>query len=145
MTGPFLYKWSIVIHNTNVENTTKGNIYYQEHDQNVNLDLQLNMHIPSLQGPSWLWLYGSWIHNCLCNQCLSPLKLWVRIPLMTRCTRYNIMWNSLSVTTPVSSTNKTDFNDITEILLKVALNTITLSLLCNVFVEINTNLSCLLV
>jgi len=31
----------------------------------------------------------------LCNQCLSPLKLWFRIPLMARCTRYNIMWSSL--------------------------------------------------
>jgi hypothetical protein len=30
--------------------------------------------------------------------------------------------------TPVSSTNKTDCNDITEIFLKVALNTITLTL-----------------
>ena len=27
-----------------------------------------------------------------------PLTLWVRIPLMARCTRYNIMWKSLSVT-----------------------------------------------
>jgi hypothetical protein len=25
-------------------------------------------------GP-WSWLYGSWIYNYLCNQCLSPLKL----------------------------------------------------------------------
>ena len=33
-----------------------------------------------------------WIYNYLCNQCLSPLKLWVRIPFMARCTRYNIMW-----------------------------------------------------
>ena len=24
--------------------------------------------------------YGSWIYNYLCNQCLSPLSLWVRIP-----------------------------------------------------------------
>jgi hypothetical protein len=31
--------------------------------------------------------------------------------------------------TPVSSTNKTDHHDITEILLKVALNTINLNLL----------------
>ena len=37
------------------------------------------------------WSYGSWIYNYLCNQCLSPLKLWVRIPFMARCTRYN-MW-----------------------------------------------------
>ena len=35
-------------------------------------------------------------------------------------------WFSLG--TPVSSTNKTDYHDITEILLKVALNTITLTL-----------------
>ena len=33
--------------------------------------------------------------------------------------------------TPVSSTNKTDRNDITETLLKVALNTLTLSLKYN--------------
>ena len=32
------------------------------------------------------------------NQYLSPLKLWIRIPLMSRCTQYNIMWSSLSVT-----------------------------------------------
>jgi hypothetical protein len=34
-----------------------------------------------------------------------------------------------SLSTPVSSTNKTDHHDITEILLKVALNTTTLTLL----------------
>ena len=72
-----------------------------------------------------------WLYNYLCNQCLSPLTLWVWIPLMARCTLYNIMWWSLSVTchrswfspgTLASSTNKTD--DIIEILLKVALNNI---------------------
>jgi len=26
---------------------------------------------------SWLWSYGSWIYNYLCNQCQSPLKLWI--------------------------------------------------------------------
>jgi hypothetical protein len=65
-----------------------------------------------------------WIYNYLCNQCLWPLKLWVRIPFMARCIQYNIMWSSLSVTsdrsvffpgTLVSSTNKTDHHDITEI------------------------------
>jgi hypothetical protein len=40
--------------------------------------------------PSWPWSYGSWIHNYLCNQCISPLKLWVWIPFMGRCTWYNI-------------------------------------------------------
>jgi len=35
---------------------------------------------------------GAWIYNYLCNQCWSPLTLWVRIPLMARYTWYNIMW-----------------------------------------------------
>jgi hypothetical protein len=39
-------------------------------------------------GPSWS--YGSWINNYLCNQCLSPLKLWCRIPLVARCNRCKI-------------------------------------------------------
>jgi hypothetical protein len=47
---------------------------------------------------SWPWSYGSWIYNYLFNQCLSPLTLWVRIWLMARCTRYNIMRQSLSMT-----------------------------------------------
>jgi len=33
------------------------------------------------KGPSWSWSYGSYIYNYLCNQFLSPLKLWVRTPL----------------------------------------------------------------
>jgi hypothetical protein len=41
---------------------------------------------------SWSWSYGSWINNYLCNQCLSPLMLWVRTLFMVRYTQYNIMW-----------------------------------------------------
>jgi len=68
--------------------------------------------------PSWCWSYVSWIYNYICNQCLSPLKLWVRIQLMARCTRYNIMWYRcqwLAASqwfysgTLVSSINKTDY------------------------------------
>jgi hypothetical protein len=33
---------------------------------------------------SRLWSYGGWIDNYLCNQFLSPLVLWVRLPLMAR-------------------------------------------------------------
>jgi hypothetical protein len=33
-------------------------------------------------GPYLPWSYGSWIYNYLRNQYLSPLKLWVRIPIM---------------------------------------------------------------
>ena len=63
--------------------------------------------------------------------------LWVRIALMwgvidtTLCDKV-CQWLAagwwLSLGTPVSSTNKTECHNITEILLKVALNTITLSL-----------------
>ena len=82
--------------------------------------------------PSWPWSYGSWIYNYLCNQCLSPLTLWVQIPLRrgvldtTLCDKV-CQWHTtdrwFSAGTPTSSTNKTDRNDITEILLKVALST----------------------
>jgi hypothetical protein len=76
----------------------------------------------------------------MCDQCLWPLKLWVRTPLRRGvldttlcdevCQWLATGWSS-SPGTPVSSTNKTDrhdttdYHDITEILLKVALNTIT--------------------
>ena len=71
--------------------------------------------------PSRSWSCGSWIYNYLCNLCISPLKLWVRIPFRrgvlntTLCDKvcqwlatrrwfslYNIMWYSLSVTCDTS-------------------------------------------
>ena len=82
-------------------------------------------------GPSWPWSYGSWIYNYLCNQCPSPLMMWVWLPLRMRCTtlcdkvcQWLATGRWFSPCTPVSSTNKTDRHDITGILLKVALNTI---------------------
>ena len=53
---------------------------------------QVHVHIFIFWGPGCSWSFGSWIYNYLCNQCLSPLKLWVQTPFMSRCTRYNIMW-----------------------------------------------------
>ena len=86
------------------------------------------------QGPSLS--YCSWIYNYLCTQYLSPQTLWVRIPLKRGvldaklcdkvCQTLAGRW--FSPGTPVSSTNKTDRHDIPEMLLKVALNTITLTL-----------------
>ena len=80
--------------------------------------------------PSWPWSYGSWIYNYLCNKCISPPILWVWIPFRrgvldtTLCDKV-CQWLAtnrwFSRGTPVSSTNKTDCHDITEILLKVAL------------------------
>jgi hypothetical protein len=69
--------------------------------------------------------------KCLCNQCLSPLMLWVRISIRARYTTLcdkvcqwlaTGLWFSPGPT--VSPTNKTDCHNITEILLKVVLNTI---------------------
>jgi hypothetical protein len=37
--------------------------------------------VRTLHWPSWSQSYGWWICNYLCNQCLSPLTLWIRIPL----------------------------------------------------------------
>jgi hypothetical protein len=54
---------------------------------------------------------------------LFQLKLWVRTPFMARYSQYSIMWKS----TPPLSINETDRHNISEILLKVALNTITLT------------------
>jgi hypothetical protein len=78
--------------------------------------------------------YG--LNQTITTMSISYFKLWVRIPLNRGVSRYNIMWWSLSVTwqvggfslgTPISSTNKNDRHDITEILLKVSLSTITLT------------------
>ena len=87
------------------------------------------------RGTLWPWSHGSWIYNLLCNQCLSPLMLWVLILLRARCTtlchkvcQWLAAGQWFSLDTPVSSTNKTDCHDLTEILLKVAFNTITLTL-----------------
>ena len=40
----------------------------------------------------WGIPYKDYYNYNLCNQCISPFKLWVRITLMARYTRYNIMW-----------------------------------------------------
>jgi hypothetical protein len=37
-------------------------------------------------------MYGNWNNNYLFRQCLSPLMLYIRIPIKARCTRCNIMW-----------------------------------------------------
>ena len=37
--------------------------------------------LKNYRGSYWLWSYGGWIYNYLCNQCLSQLTLWVRTAL----------------------------------------------------------------
>jgi len=84
-----------------------------------------------VDGQSWQWSYGSWIYNYLCNQCLSPLMLWIRISIRVRCRtlcdkvcQWLVTGRWFSPGPPVSSTNKTDRHVITEVLLEVALNAI---------------------
>jgi hypothetical protein len=79
----------------------------------------------------WFIMHINRIYNYLCNQCLSPLILWVRFSIRARCTtlcdkvcQWLATGRWFSPGPPVSCTNKTDRHDITEILLKVALNTI---------------------
>ena len=81
------------------------------------------------------WSYCSWIYNYLCNHCLSPLSYefeplpWRGAFDTTLCDKVSHWLTTgrwFSPCTPVSSTNRTDRHDITDILLKVALNTIRL-------------------
>ena len=72
----------------------------------------------------------------------APLKLWVWIPLRRdvldtklcdKVCQWLVAGQRFSPGTPVSSIDKTDCHDMTEILSKVALNTITLTLKINYF------------
>ena len=88
---------------------------------------------------SYTFIAHDWIKwkQILHNQCLSPLTLWVWIP-HRRGVLDTTLWDKVCqwlvagvwffTGTLVSSTNKIDGHDITEILLKVALKTITLTL-----------------
>ena len=76
----------------------------------------------------------------ICNQCLSLLMVWFGISIRARCTALcdkACQWPAtgqwFSPGPPVSSTNKTDRHDITEILLKAALNTIKQTKSCVIF------------
>jgi hypothetical protein len=84
------------------------------------------------------WSYGNWIYNYLCNQC--PITTKVVSLNAAHGQVYSIQHYVIKFVSdlrqvgdffwvlPVSSTNKIDRYDITEILLKVALKTITLIL-----------------
>ena len=83
------------------------------------------------KGPSWPWSHGSWIYNYICNQCLSPLMLWVLISIRVRCRalcekvcQWLAIGRWFSRCPPVSPINKTDRHDIAEILSKEVLKTI---------------------
>jgi len=41
--------------------------------------------------PLWSCSYDSWVYIYMCIQCLSPLRMWIRIPFIAMWTRCNIM------------------------------------------------------
>jgi len=53
---------------------------------------QLTLFMYYYEEQSWPWSYGSWIYNCLCNLCLLPLMLWVRILLRALNTIKQTCW-----------------------------------------------------
>ena len=90
-----------------------------------------NFHIP-YERPSWS--YVSWMQNYLCNQCLSPLSVWVRISLMVYSIQHYVIkfvrylrqvGGFLRVLRFPPPIKLLDCHDVTDILLKVALNTLT--------------------
>jgi hypothetical protein len=91
----------------------------------------------------------------VCYQCLAPLTLWVRtlhrgsvleITLSDNVCQWLVTGRWFPPGTPDSSTNKTGRHDITKILFKVALNTITITItpLLNYFLIIIISSSSLL-
>ena len=116
-------------------------VYFWMHDPIVSvltdyISLMFLFLFDNYEVPSWSWSYGSYIYNYLRNQYLSLLTLLVRIPLRlgvldtTLCDKV-CQWLAagrwFSQGIPASSTNETDRHDISEILLKVVLNTITMT------------------
>jgi hypothetical protein len=79
--------------------------------------------------PSCSWSYGSWIYNYLAISAYHHKKFesrsWRGVLDTALCDKV-CLWLAadrwLCPDTPVSSTNKTDSQDIAEIVLKVALN-----------------------
>jgi hypothetical protein len=91
--------------------------------------LSLLLHvITNLQrGSLWLWSCGRWIYNYLWNQCEFESRSWQGVLDTTLCEMIVAGW-CFSPGSPLSSINKTDRHDITEILFKVVLSTLILTL-----------------
>jgi len=77
------------------------------------------------KGSSWPWSYGSWIYNYA--YAIGVYNHWCcefeSRSLCDKVCQWLATGRWFSPGPPVSSTNKTDRHDITEILFKVALNT----------------------
>ena len=117
----------------NTEISKQHIIWYQNTEISKQHILRYQNKIIKISKRPKSWSYGSWIYNYLCNQCLSPLTLWVRTPLRrdilntTLCNQV-CQWFAtgrwFSPGTLVSPTNKSEHLEISQILLKVALSTL---------------------
>jgi hypothetical protein len=96
ISGNICLSWLNNVGNLEIDQNRSVLVKHRIRNSPINLSNKLVM-VPLVQAPPWSWSYGSWIYNYLCNQCLSPLKLWVRTLFVARCTRYNIMWESWKV------------------------------------------------
>ena len=104
-----------------------------------------SLHIIRYQGSSWSWLYGSWIYNYLMQSVPITTKFVIsntahgelysiqHVIKLVRVLRQLVSCRYTGLTT-----NKTDHHDITDILLKLALNTTnqTKNKICLKFLEI---------
>jgi hypothetical protein len=79
----------------------------------------------NVSASSWSWLYGSLIYNYLCKwKCEFEPRSWRDVLDTTLCEQVCQWLATGRWFPPVAATNKADLHNITEILLKVALNTI---------------------
>ena len=104
-------------------------IFIEKYIESLNWVAKIINILCIMLGPSYTSSYCSCIYNCLLNRCLSSQTLWIRISLsiqhyVDKVCHWLPTGRWFSPSTTVSSTNETDRHDITEILLKVALNTI---------------------
>jgi hypothetical protein len=134
------YIWGLIVQQQTCRPSGSRQIsllgYYHRGPCRLSTYVIVHAYIQVYRGSSWSWSYISSIYNYLCHQCTSSMKLWVWIPLRrsvvdtTLCDKI-CQWLAtgrwFSLGTSVSSTNKTDSQDITELLLKVTLSTITLT------------------
>jgi hypothetical protein len=124
---------NIKIHQKSIEQTDAATIRLT----NNLLWLKTGMILHINRRQSWSWSDGSWIYSYICKQCLSLLKLCSNpahgevysIPyICDKVGQWLEAGRWFSPGYPVPFTNITDIHNITEILLTVALNIITLTL-----------------
>jgi len=123
----YLYFKSIASQNKKMHfciRSTELDFFYSENHRNISQKLDILIFAES---------EPTKIYNYLCNQCISLLTLWVQTLLRRRVLEPTLcdkvcQWLATGRWFfPVSATNKTGRHNIAEILLKLALNIITVT------------------